>query len=98
MEKILRGLFYAFEDNIKDSKDYFDYYKCAKEEGYTEMAQWFLGEAKARLDKNENVKSKIDYLIKNNMPEAVDSPYKIFYDAKIEECNRLKEKYMHATV
>lgn len=98
MKSILKGLFYAFDDNVKDSKYYYDYYKMAKEAGHTEMAQWFLNEAKSRIDKNETVKSKIEYLIKNNMPEAEDSVYKIFYDAKIEECMKLKEMYMNATI
>lgn len=98
MKSIIKGLFYAFDDNIRDSKDYFNYYREAKGAGCPDMAQWFLNEAKSRIDKNETVKSKIEYLIKNNMPEAEDSVYKMFYDSKLEECMKLKEKYMSATV
>lgn len=98
MKSIIKGLFYAFDDNIKDSKDYYNYYKEAKSAGYPDMAQWFLNEAKSRIDKNDAVKSKIEYLIKNNMPEAEDSVYKMFYDSKLEECMKLKEKYMSSTV
>lgn len=98
MENILKGLFYGFEDNIKDSKYYFDYYKMAMECNNTEMARYFLNEAKSRLDKNEEIKNKIEYIIRNHMPDAMDSPYKLFYDSKIEECQKLKHEYTSATI
>lgn len=92
----LKKLFWLFEDNIKDAKYLAEYADECKEHGNTEMAQYFLSEAKTRIDKNESVKSKIDAIVREHKDD--DSPYKCLYDWKIQDYKYLRDKIMQMNV
>lgn len=94
---VLKGLFWAFEDNIRDSKYYLDYMESAKNVEDTEHAQFFLNEAKNRINDNESIRNKMEGIIKK-YPEVEDNPMKVLYDMKIEEYQELRNKIMKLSV
>lgn len=93
----LRGFFWNFDDNVKDSKHNLDYFESSKNAGDLESAQYFLNEAKTRIDKNETVKAKMENIIKK-YPEVENNPMKLLYDMKIEEYMDLRNRIMKMTI
>lgn len=93
----LKGLFWTFEDNIRDSKYLVDYMESAKNSDDLEHAQYFLNKAKTRIEDNETVRAKMENIIKK-YPEIDDNPMKILYDMKMEEYWDLKNKIMKMSV
>lgn len=93
----LKGLFWTFEDNIKDAKYLVEYMETAKNSDDMEHAQFFLNKAKTRIEDNETIKSKIDGIVKK-YPDVENNPMKILYDMKIEEYQDLKTKIMKLSV
>lgn len=94
---VLEGLFWNFKDNIDDSEYNLKYYESAKKAGDLEHAQYFLNEAKTRIDKNETVKAKMENIIRK-YPEIEDNPMKLFYDMKIDEYQELRAKIMKMSI
>lgn len=93
----LKGLFWTFEDNIRDAKYLVEYMEGAKNSEDMEHAQFFLNKAKTRIEDNETIKSKMDGIIKK-YPDVENNPMKILYDMKIEEYQDLKTRIMKLSV
>ena len=60
---VLKGLFWTFEDNIRDSKYFLEYMESAKNSEDMEHAQYFLNKAKTRIEDNESVRTKMENII-----------------------------------
>lgn len=94
---VLKGLFWAFEDNIRDSKYFIEYMESAKNSDDMEHAQYFLNKAKTRIEDNETIKAKMENIIKK-YPEVENNPMKILYDIKIDEYQELRAKIMKMSI
>lgn len=94
MEKeLLQCLFYSIQDDLDDS---WKYYRAALKmsmHNNTEMANYFINDAKARLQHSETVKEKISYVLRQ-MKSVDDSAYKSFYTYTLEKLDELKMKVM----
>lgn len=94
---VLKGLFWTFEDNIRDAKCLVEYMEGAKNSEDAEHAQFFLNKAKTRIEDNETVKTKMENIIKK-YPDIENNPMKILYDMKIEEYQELRAKIMKMSI
>lgn len=94
---ILKGLFWTFDDNIKDSKYLVEHFENAKKHNDVEYAQYFLNKAKTRIEDNESVKSKIDGIVKK-YPDMDENPMKVLYEMKIDEYWDLKNRIMKMSI
>lgn len=95
--KILKKLFWTFDDNIKDSKYFVDYVHDCKMLGDMDMANFFLNRAKTRIDDNESVKSKIESIIAK-YPDTAENPLKVLYDLKMDEYADTRAKISKMTI
>lgn len=95
--RLLKKLFWTFEDNIKDSKYFMDYFYECKEAGNMEMASYFLKEAQDRMNKNDIAKNKIENMIRMHNQDD-DSAFRVFYEWKMEEFTEMRNKILKMTI
>lgn len=88
---ILQSYFYDLNDDINDAWEKIDDAETIKHYGNEKIAKEKMIDAKMRLDHAEEVNEMIkDYIKENNI--ADDVCYKYFYDLRIDQIHKLKDK------